>query len=396
MTIEKVCLLVDWNMYDVLRHFSKKFAEALDRKGIITQIIDAKREPLKAEMFYHFETDPPDITCSFNNFEKLPSGKFIWDVLQVPHISFTLDPTLYFLELTQSPYSILSSVDRSELAALQTQFDRAFLMPHGIEPDITFDEKADRPHQVVFFGSCFDYEGWQRHWKKTFPQPLWSVLDQAIDLVLTNNTISLADALASAWGASASSLDPQLAQDYLLVMFHYLNRYVRGRDRVELIRSIKDAEVHVYGEVPPDTIEHVPDWTHYLGNQSNVVLHPPVSFTESLEILKKSKICLNSMPFFRNGTHERVFAGAACGALVLSSESLYLRETLKDGEDILFYRSKHWHEVNDLINKYLSDPKKLKDAAMSGRKKVLTHHTWDNRVDEMLKAVPPMMEKIKS
>ncbi len=392
MAIEKVCLLVDWSKYETLRHFTNKIAEAFNRRGIATEIVDANGEPLQAEPFYHFETAPPNLTFSFSTFEKLPSGKYIWDVFQIPHISFTFEPTLYFLELTQSPFSVISTVDRSELAALQTQFDRAFFMPHGIEPDITFDEKDERPHPVVFFGSCYDYEGWKKSWQKMLPEQLCKVLESAIDLVLTNNTISLADGLATAWGAA--SLDPSLAQDFLLLMFHYLNRYVRGIDRVELIRSIKDAEVHVYGDSAPDMLENASGWQHYLGKQSNVVLHPPVSFAESLDILKKSKICLNSTPYFRNGTSERIFAGAACGALVLTSESLYLRETLKEGEDILYYHSKKWNEVNDLINSYLSDDKKLKEVAMSGRKKVNIHHTWDNRVEGLLKEVPAITEKI--
>ncbi len=384
--ISKVCLITDWNRYNEHRHFIAKLVEALRRKGVETMVVDSERKPLKAENFFSFETNPPEFTCSFNKLEKTNTGEFIWDVFKLPHVAFTLEPSFYSIDLIKSNYSIISCSDRFEAAALQTQFARVFFFPPGIEQDIVIDDKVERTYPVVFFGSCYDYEAYQKDWEKKLPKELWKVLDFAIDLVFTNNTISLADALGTAW--VTSHLDVSLGKEYLLVMCHYLHRYVSGKDRVELIRSIRDAEVHIFGADIQEVGNDGKGWAEYVGDCPNVKLHAPVDFSDSLDILKQSKICLNSTPSSRNGAHARVFAGAACGALVLSSESLYLRETLSDGEDILYYRSKHWNDVNAVINDYLADGKKLNKVAKSGRSKVMEHHTWDHRIELLQPLVP--------
>lgn len=385
--IDHICLLVDWNTYEAMRHFTEKLAEAMNRKGIRTTIIDAKRAPLETHMFSFFQNDRPALTCSFNTFEMLPSGKFLWDSLRIPHWAILVDPALYSIRLTRSPLIILSTTDLDDYKKVKEQFDRVFFWPHAIESDIEFDEKQDRPYDVVFFGSCYDYEGIRTYWKQNLPEAQCRVLDFAIDIVLTDNKISLVDALLTAW--NAARLEPKEGDFPLL--FHFLDKYTRGRDRTELIRSIKDTKVHVFGQLLTENIPHSPGWSHYFGSQSNITLHKPVCFGESLEILKQTKFCLNSSPFFRNGTHERVFAGLACGCATLTSESQYLRETFKDNEDILYYQSKHWHEINDRVNALLADENRRKEIAASGRAKVKQHHTWDNRVDQLKKELPKFL-----
>jgi spore maturation protein CgeB len=383
----KVCLLVDWNMYEVLRHFTKKLAEAMQRKGIEVQIIDANRKELDPYAFGKLLNDPPDFTCSFNTFEKVSEDKFLWDVMKIPHIAFLVDPALYFLELTKSPYIHFTSTDRSDAAALKTICPRTFFWPHAVEADLLPGKDSDRIYDVVFFGSCFDYEAWQRHWTETLPASLIPVLEMAIDLVMNNDQITLAEALAQV-------PHPPEFKDYSLLMFQYLDKYVRGKDRTELIQSIKNARVHVFGEAPSDAIKHTPNWAHYLANQKNVVLHPPVGYEEALNILQQSKICLNSMPFFRDGTHERIFAGLACGALPLTSESRYLRETFVHEQDILYYHPRAGNSVNDLIDHYLAHEPLRRDAAASGRAKTMAAHTWDHRVDTLLEKYSGWLKKL--
>ena len=387
--LKKACLIVDENMYDVMRHFVRKLSEAMERKGIATHIIDTQGGPLEGGMFASFVQDPPDFTCSFNTFEPLSEERFFWDIVKVPHLSFLVDPAIYSLHLTKSPYSILSCVDRSDLKALQTQFKHSFFFPHAIERDLDFDEQAERPYDVVFFGSCFDFKAWKRYWEQQLPPALCQVLDVGIDYVMSNDEMSIADALIQGW----TDVNPSVSgQDDFLILFHYLDKYTRGLDRFELIRAIKKGQVHVFGESPKDNIPHSPDWAPYLEAQENVTLHPSVSYPESLDILKKSKICLNSMPFFRDGTHERVFAGLACGCLTISSESLYLREQL--GEDLLYYQAGKWDQVDEQVNHYLADEKKRKEIVVSGRAKVMGAHTWDHRVETLIEVLPPILSQI--
>lgn len=393
--LKKVCILVDWNMYEVVRHFTKKLAEAMERKGIRTEIIDANEDDVDPSKFQSFMTNPPDITCSFNRIDKLKSGKYLWDFLKIPHVAFLVDPPLYYLDLTDSPYIILTSVDRSDTKAVRSTFPRVFFWPHAVERELGSGMEVKRDIDAVFFGSCFDFIGLRKEWKrKLSPQLCW-VIDFAIDIALINSAITLPDALSTSW--EAAGLNKKTGQENFLLLYHYFEKFMIGKDRFELLSAIRDAEVHVYGEpFPLSKDKNLPKWSDYFPEKRNIVFHPPISYTQTFEILKRSKICLNSVPSFRDGTHERVFTGLASGSLVVTTESRYLSETFEHGKDILFYKANHWYEVNDWINEYLKDENKRAAAAESGRQKVMQFHTWDTRVEQLLKELPPLIAEIKN
>lgn len=385
--INKVCLIVNFNLYESKRYFTEKLAEAMQRHGIETKIVDVQQAVLGSETIKSILNFAPDFTCSFNSYEQIGEGQYIWDLMQIPHISFLVDPSFYSTTLTNSRYSILTCVDRSDYAAVRSHgFDRVVFWPHAVERELAPDDKEKRTYDVVLLGSCYDYESLRVAWQQRNPASLNKVLDDAIDIVFSNEQASLADALVQAW--NTSKLDPR-GVDFGTLYF-YLDNYTRGKDRVELVRSIKDARVDVFGELASDNAVGILGWKQYLGSQPNVTLHPSTLFGDGLKILKKAKIVLNSMPFFRDGSHERIFSGLACGCLPLTSESKYLREQFVPGKELLFYSAKKRGDVNDLINEWLHDEKKRQHAAALGRQKVMQHHTWDNRVPELVNALKKM------
>src|SRR5262249_41690528 len=120
-----------------------------------------------------------------------------------------------------------------------------------------------------------------------------------------------------------------------------LEMYIRGKDRFELIDAIKDAKVDIFGSADGEV-----GWKNYLGHKRNITVHEPVPFEQALAIMKHSKIVLNSCPWIKNGAHERIFSGLACGALVITSENPYMSQEFKDGESIVFYQHKKWDKAN--------------------------------------------------
>ncbi len=389
--LHKICLITNYNLYESKRYFIEKLDEAMRRHGIETTIIDAQQTALGSDTIAAIRRFNPDFTCSFNSFETM-DGRYMWDYMQIPHLSFLVDPSFYSTTLTNSPYSILSCVDRNDCEVIRSHgFENVFFLPHAVERELAPQKDVDRIYDVVFMGSCYDYESLRVSWQQRNSEALNKVLDDAIDLVLSNDTISVAQALVAAW--NASGLDPH-GIDFV-TLYYYLDNYTRGKDRVELIRSIKNARIHVFGEMAPDNAVGILNWPQYLASQKNVTLHPSVPFGQGMDILKQAKIVLNSMPFFRDGSHERIFTALACGALPVTSESLYLHEQFQADEDLVFYQSARKNEVGARIDAWLGDEKKRQHVVEQGRQKVLQHHTWDNRVQEIMRVVPTMIARIK-
>lgn len=389
--LRKVAFIVNYNLYESKRHFTRKLAEAMNRKGIETRIIDVHENALSGSDIASLKRYGPDLTCSFNSLLPVSENKFLWDLIEIPHLAVLVDPAIYSVHLIKSPYSILSCVDRDDCKEVRnSQFENVFFWPHAVERELKPEAAEKQLYDVVFLGSCYDYESLRASWRQRNPESVNRILDDAIDLVFGDNSTSLAQALVKAFNASKASPE---GVDFTS-LFYYLDNYTRGKDRVELIRSIKNARIHVFGDLSTDNAVGILGWPQYLASQPNVTVHPSVPFGQALQILKQSKICLNSMPFFKNGSHERVFTGLACGAAVVTTDNLYWRDTFKIGEELLLYEMKDRSSVDQQIEELLQNEPRRALMAQKGRDQVTAKHTWDHRVDQLLAEIPTIFGRI--
>lgn len=377
----KICLIVCYNLYSSKFYFTNKLAEALRRRDIEVKIFQWPNGPVPESILEGIRQEAPTITASFNQPAPLADKSYFFENLQIPHLTLLLDPAIYELNLATSPYALVSCVDQFDCQFFQsTGFERVFFLPHGVEKELSFDPSVERTFDVMFSGTCYDPDNLCVWWREHYPKNICKVIEDAIEIGLGDNKTPFYQAVMQSLllnGLSPKEVDT-------LRMAYYVDFYMRGIERVELIRSIKDAKVHIFGSPSWREEQPIKTWEDYFKNQKNVILHPPIEYSESLEILKRTKICLNSMPMFKNGSHERIFAGLACGALPLTSDNLFVRDHFVDNQDILLFQFDRLDIVNDKVNFYLSHEKERKQLVEKGRKKVMTSHTWDNRAEKMI------------
>lgn len=384
--IRKVLICVHYNLYESKIYFADKFKDALERRGIQAVVMDSSNgEQIDFPKYY-------DFSCSFNMTMPMADGRYFWDVIKKPHWNILVDPFFYYTDYLKSEHVILSCVDRLDCEHLKSpQFDRAFFWPHAVERDLNYDPKAEKPYDVVMLGSCYDEESLKQHWRSGTTPQVTKVIEEAIEIVLCDNKTHIYDATRQA--LNNNQLTPKEVP--LSKVLFYVDNYSRGHDRVQLIKSIKNAHVHVFGGTCWRDEKPILGWSNSLIDMPNVTVHPAVPYAESLEIMKKSKIVLNSMPFFKSGTHERIFTSLACGALPITSDNLWVRENFLDGRDLKIYSPKGWDKVNDWVDDYLNHEKKRQEIVDQGRAIVMNDHTWDNRVEEMIRALPPILERMQ-
>lgn len=380
----RIAFLTYTNLYDTKRYFGNHLAKALKKKGVEVQILDGNAKEFDDELF-KIACNPHliDFTCSFNSQTPTDEGQFLSDLICVPHIFFNLDPLYYYRNAFKSPYMIISCADHFDCEYARARgFEKVFFLGHAVDQELSFEPKQERPYDVVFIGSCYDHETLRKYWRENLPKETVKIIENAIDIVLGDNKTPLFSAVELAMNERAID---HAHDDKVASIAIYVDNYVRGKDRTELIRSIKKAHVHVFGDIAVWRHEKpILDWSHSLAGMKNMTLHPGVSYEESLTITKQSKISLNSMPFFKNGTHERIFSSLACGSLPITTDNLWIREHFEHGKDILIYKPNQWGEVDDMVNSYLADPKKREELVMKGREKVMHNHTWDVRAQQLL------------
>lgn len=324
----KIDFLIAENPYGTTVHFARGLAEALKRQGAETRLFWIG-EGHFYHAFYTMMGDPPDLTCSFSDIslQKKPLGE-LW---HIPHLSILIDPAIYFLHQLKGDYSYISCVDENDCDFIRAlNFSRVFFFPHGVEANLKTDPHKNRPFDAVFFGTCLDYEAIAERWGENR-----ELLTAASERVLNSSEVSILQALVELG-----------VEEERLPLFHYeVDTYTRGKERVELI---KECPASIWGNGP---------WKKYL---PECELHPPVSFEETLNIMKQSKVVLNSSPRFKRGFHERILYAYLCGAAVYTRNTPFLE--------------KNFPEIG----------RKWQECAEIGQQCVLAEHTWDSRALTLL------------
>lgn len=338
----KIDILLGENTYGTTSHFAQGLKTAWERQEVDVRLFEVG-EGHFFHAFYAIMADPPDFTCSFSDIS-LNREISLGDLWEIPHLSLLVDPPIYFLHHLSGKYGYCSCVDQLDCDFIQDP--RTFFLPHGVDPKYQTHPRKERPHEVVFFGTCVDYEEIAASWLKQERDLLYA----ASERVLSPVGISIAQALLE---LNVAPID--------LPRYHgEVDRYTRGKDRVELIRSLKSHPIHIWGEGP---------WKKYLPDHS---IHPPLSFDQTLEVMKESKIVLNSSPRFKGGAHERIFYAIMCGAAVLTGENSYLSKHLSE---IFTYRFGKWEDLS---------LERWEEKAQEAQQQVLSSHTWDTRAQTIL------------
>lgn len=379
------------SQYGVLHYFTVKLSEALNRIGVASRTLEAEHDnprPFLDKLF----ADRPDCTLSFNGLLPDEEGRFFCDMIQIPHVACLVDAPTQFFSLIKSPKTIITCADESGCEFFRgLHCHHTLFMPHAADKELT--EKPflkERVYDVVVMASLIDYERLRTEWDEKYHPAVCKAMDDAVEMTMADAVTPYVQAFVTALDRRVEltgGLDPRKI-DFVSILDD-LEVYLKGVSRIQSIRAVKDAEVHVFGSEGETAT-----WADYLGDAKNVVIHDPVPFEQALDIIGQSKILLNACPWVKDGAHERIFTGMALGALVITNENNYLNNHFKNGKELVMFKNGSPDEINGLINEYLSDKKRWEQVIEAGRKAVIAGHTWDHRAAALVKALDPILQDI--
>lgn len=373
------------SQYGVLHYFTQKLYEALLRAGVNCRILEAEKQnprPFLTQLF----SDPPDCTLSFNGVLPDNEGRFLCEMIKIPHVCMLVDSPLQFIPLAQSSYNILACVDKGACQFFKNLQDKDTLfIPHAADNALSYVNDANRPHEVLVLASCIDYEEIEKNWKAQHPKALNEAILEAAAITRSDQKTYFADALVQAIDKCVKNhAEIDIDQIDFITILDELEAYIIGYDRIRLIRAITDAPIAIYGNTQEI-------WEKYVGTQPNCTLHNALPFDKAFQKMKEAKILLNSCIVTKEGGHERIYTGMACGAVVITNENGYMKETFQDGENVIFYTEQTLDTINQKVNDLLKDEPKRARIAKAGSNVVHMHHTWDQRVETLLKELEKLI-----
>ena len=108
-------------------------------------------------------------------------------------------------------------------------------------------------------------------------------------------------------------------------------------------------------------------------------------FEEMAESFSRAHLVFNISAM--NDLNMRVFEALASGSLLLTDRApgSGLTDFFSDREDLIIYDDNK--SLISLADYYLNHPQEAEKIALSGMKKVITHHTYENRVEEIFRRI---------
>ena len=157
----------------------------------------------------------------------------------------------------------------------------------------------------------------------------------------------------------------------------FLDMYNRTYFRGETVRTLVDngVRVHVFGK----------GWENLkVKHPENLILNGrQLDSAECVKIIRNTKIALNTMPWFKDGAHDRIFTAMLNKAVSLTDGSIYLKERFCDGKDLAFYELEHLDALPEQVLSMLGHPKKMKEIIEYSYERALREDTWANRAERL-------------
>lgn len=379
--------------------FSDVLAEELRKRGHETFILNLLNppadDPHSYVMFSQFASQKVDAAICFDGLgvrHDLLIG--IWNAYQTKVVDIFMDPPLRFhtvLEKHPGNY-FLFCCDRDHVDYVKKYFGQMVpnveFMPHvGVIPDqavpvIPYKEKT---YDVLFSGTYYSPEdrlaGIEEMVEKgTVVYDFYQVLYRCL---VENSNLNIEEATLLTIERMRLSVDQETLKN-LLRCAEPVDWAIRmyQRERVVQVLAESGVELHLLGR----------GWeNHSSAKYPNVHrIDDRIPYADTLAYMADARINLNVFPWFKSGTHDRIFNTLLQHSLPLTDSSRWVDENFTDGEDIALYDLEHLERLPEIVSSLLRDTERAEKMIQKGYEKVVRHFTWENCTDWILAAIENM------
>jgi len=371
------------------RHFHSGIADAAQALGhavsrfefaAVGQISSAETDAL----YRHLIAQEPDLVLDLCCWGHALSRLHVWDGSEKGQAMFDAVDASYVGWLFDQAYLQPLSMLRSErlYAAVPDEFhgEQIALVYPELElrglalapPAIrAADDRSSRAWSerdigVLYIGNLHA-EALTRLWSADADAALF---DACADIALAHPDQPLHRSLQQAAAALATELTPVRALGILRPVEYFL----RARYRLDLVQAVARAGVHLCVAGQGWTDMDLPD---------TVSLLAATDYDGLFQLMGRAKICLDVSTYV-GGADDRVFSASVNGALCLTNMDRYLAQTYGKDHGMIYYSTLRLHEVPELLRSLLGAGARAEERALRSRDITLAHHTWSNRLQEIL------------
>lgn len=381
----KKTLIYFKGIYDTLDLFTGKLREAFREMGYASFVYDAARQEESKKLLLALLAGGGQFACiTFNNLGynlDLPDGKNIWDAYGIPYINILMDhPFHYEKPLRNAPaMSVVLGTDRNHIKYIRRfhkNIGKADFLPHaGVELGGSHKPLSQRGIDVLYAGAL----------------PIYTVADMIPDLssIPEVDGVKMAQEVLGELVRHPKRTTEEVIEEYLKVhradiseqriqqitmQMRFLDSYATSFFREQAVRILVENGIRVtaYG-----TGWDQCDWSDnpHL-NYKGKVLAPDI-----LPLMNDSKIVLNTMTWFKAGSHDRVFNGMLAKAVAVTDDSTYLRREFTDGKELVMFPLEELRALPERVFDLFGNLQSAQQIADCGYLAAKEGHTWKSRAE---------------
>lgn len=395
-------------VYDTLDLFTDKLREAFEAMGYESFVYDAQMEAqskmallsllseackanagdghnfLMMEDVADADLSGQFAAVTFNNLGynlDLVDGRNLWEAYGIPYINILMDhPFHYEKPLQRAPKtSIVLCTDRNHVKYIRRYFKhirQTDFLPHaGVELGGRLKPLSERGIDVLYAGAL----------------PIYTVAKMIPDLssIPEVDGEAMAQEVLSELVHHPQRTTEEVIEDYLrtqrndisenrireiIVQMRFIDSYATSFFREQAVRILVENGIRVtaYGVGWNQC-----DWSDnpYLDYRGKV-LAPQI-----LPLMNDSKIVLNTMTWFKAGSHDRVFNGMLAGAAVVTDDSTYLRREFTDGKELVMFSLPELGTLPERVFDLFGHMQSTQQMADRGYRAAKENHTWKSRAE---------------
>ncbi len=372
-------------------YYTDQIAEELSALQHETFILDL-RDALHAKEhslmdMENFMNSPVDAAIGYDQMPVTgPAFVDLWNEKHIPVISIFVDPPFRFGDYNVNlPHLYLRFCCDIEHVGFCKRFysstiPNVYFLPHAgsvaKEKIPSFHEKQ---YDILFSGTYYSPAGYLETIRSKYDKKIQDTLFEVIDFMKIHPSFSFPSAVDRLLSLKSYNATDAMRLS-IMECGEEADWYIRMYYREKVIDSILSSgrDLWIIGR----------GWKNYPGStKDNIhIISDRVSFSDSLKVMADSRINLTVLPWFKDGTHERIFNSFLRNSLPLTDPSIYLKEHFEDRKSIRYYDLENLNSIPEIIDSILEDPNTAEAIISSGKEIVLSRFIWKNIVNQLLEA----------
>lgn len=370
--------------YNVVNYFVDELGKALERRGNNVQILDinCKDSQILIEQVNHIFSEKVDLVLSYNGID-LTFNKQFYSNLGIIMGNLFVDHPIYHLErlkncLGKNIFCGLydEGAINTTLKYISSNLNLTHFMHAG---SYASSENFDKEYDVIVVGGLKSNISIKEKMNKLEDGNIKDIISNLYEKINENYTITLDDYINEQVLLYEIPENIIISNEFSIVLqyiYHFLDSAMRYKVRYKAILELINNGIRVdyFGNCEKELFK----------DNKNFINHGPKEYSEILEIMTKSKIVINDIPYFKNGSHERIFSAMLNKALVISNINNYSYNMYKDNESIVFYDVNKKNQLVEKVKYFLENEEERKRIVENAYDITSKYNTWDNRADEIL------------